>query len=165
MKKILCLDFDGVIHSYTSGWQGATSIPDSHIPGSLEFLVAALDNFRVAIFSSRSNYFGGRKAMKKWLWNELVTLAVLGYEHTPKWWNDRIARTAFADPYMDEVKWAASQVVKQIEWPKHKPPATLTIDDRAMRFNGVWPSFDAIKSFKPYKHNMELKTIMGGDVP
>ena len=26
-KPILCLDFDGVLHSYTSGWRGAR-IPD-----------------------------------------------------------------------------------------------------------------------------------------
>ena len=27
-KPILCLDFDGVVHSYTSGWKGADVIPD-----------------------------------------------------------------------------------------------------------------------------------------
>ena len=27
-KPILCLDFDGVIHRYDSGWKGADVIPD-----------------------------------------------------------------------------------------------------------------------------------------
>lgn len=30
---ILCLDFDGVCHSYTSGWKGAAVIPDPAVPG------------------------------------------------------------------------------------------------------------------------------------
>jgi hypothetical protein len=32
-KPILCLDFDGVLHSYTSGWKGAAVIPDPPVPG------------------------------------------------------------------------------------------------------------------------------------
>ena len=38
-KPIICLDFDGVIHSYTSGWKGAAVIPDPPVPGALEFIV------------------------------------------------------------------------------------------------------------------------------
>ena len=37
MKTIL-LDFDGVIHSYTSGWKGAGVIPDPPVPGAIDFL-------------------------------------------------------------------------------------------------------------------------------
>jgi len=40
-KPILVLDFDGVLHSYTSGWQGATVIADPPTRGMVEFLRAA----------------------------------------------------------------------------------------------------------------------------
>lgn len=53
-KPILCLDFDGVIHSYSSGWQGAACVTDPPVDGSLEFLSNAILRFKVAIFSSRS---------------------------------------------------------------------------------------------------------------
>ena len=66
-KPILCLDFDGVVHSYESGWKGAAVIPDPPVPGAIDFIRNAVEEFRVAIFSSRSNQPGGLDAMKYWL--------------------------------------------------------------------------------------------------
>lgn len=66
MKPILCLDFDGVLHSYKSGWQGAGVIADPPVPGAVEFVQAALQSFQVAVFSSRSNSAEGRAAMQAW---------------------------------------------------------------------------------------------------
>jgi hypothetical protein len=66
-KPTICLDFDGVIHSYTSGWQGATSIPDPPVPGAKEFIEEALEHFTICVFSSRSAQYGGRSAMEKWM--------------------------------------------------------------------------------------------------
>lgn len=68
--KILCLDFDGVCHSYGSGWKGAAVIPDSPVPGLFQFLESAKPVFEVVIFSSRSNEPSGREAMIDWfeLW-------------------------------------------------------------------------------------------------
>lgn len=58
-KPILCLDFDGVIHSYSSGWKGADVIPDPLVAGALQFIRDAAMVFAVQIFSSRSNQPGG----------------------------------------------------------------------------------------------------------
>jgi len=73
VKPILCLDFDGVCHSYTSGWKGAAVIPDPPVPGMEEFLVAAINYFDVAIYSSRSGQEGGIQAMKDWFDQYTIT--------------------------------------------------------------------------------------------
>lgn len=152
-KPILCLDFDGVLHSYTSGWKGARNIPDPPVPGALEFVVGALDRFHVCILSSRSHQWGGRRAMKRWLKRHLMQEAFAhGDDHQaiPAWWLRRIYQTAFADPWNDEVEWAAERVVKEIGWPLFKPAAMVTIDDRALTFNGTWPAADGLLAFKPW---------------
>lgn len=66
-KPILCLDFDGVVHSYSSGWRGARNIPDPPVDGALAFMCAALVEWDVVIHSSRARYFGGIWAMRRWL--------------------------------------------------------------------------------------------------
>ena len=149
MKPILCLDFDGVLHSYTSGWKGASVIPDPPVPGALQFVVEALDHFTVAVHSSRSHQWGGCRAMKRWLRNHLYILGTVR-DPVPRWWRDRIARSSFAEPWNDEVDWAAKLVVKEIRWPLFKPPAMVSLDDRALTFTGEWPELDDLKAFKPW---------------
>lgn len=147
-KPILCLDFDGVIHDYKSGWQGASVISDPPVYGALKFLVGALDHFEVHIYSSRSHQWGGRRAMKKWLKKHLI-VAEAGAGPS-NWWVKRIYRSSFADPWSEEVAHAADLVVKEIKWPTFKPPALVTIDDRALTFTGPWPEISDLKAFKPW---------------
>lgn len=65
-KPILSLDFDGVCHSYTSGWQGADVINDPPVDGLFEFLEEMNEEFAIFIFSTRSQEEGGIEAMKDW---------------------------------------------------------------------------------------------------
>ena len=41
-------------------------------------------------------------------------------------------------------------IFSEIEWPKEKPPAMITIDDRALTFNGTWPAIEVLKEFQPW---------------
>lgn len=131
--KTLCLDFDGVIHGYQSGWKGVTIIPDPPVPGALPFIVAATKRFNVAIFSSRSGQDGGIPAMKRWLGHHLIEQGI-----------DNI--NPLVKP--DEV-W--SWVENAIDWPTSKPAAFLTIDDRAVTFTGEWPTLDDIDGFRTWQ--------------
>ncbi|MEQ8231747.1 MAG: hypothetical protein RLW61_04620 [Gammaproteobacteria bacterium] len=150
-KPTIVVDFDGVLHSYVSGWQGPRIITDPPVPGAMEFLVTALEHFTVAIQSSRSHAFGGRRAMKQWLKQELVKCAGSGPESTPHWFCERIMQTAFCDPWDYEVEYASKRIIEEIRWPLFKPPAIFYIDDRAMRFEGRWPSAEEIAAFRPWK--------------
>lgn len=67
-RKTLCIDFDGVIHSYISGWKGPSTIVDLPVPGALDWLDALIvsQQYEVCIYSSRSKDPGGVDAMKAW---------------------------------------------------------------------------------------------------
>jgi hypothetical protein len=67
-KPILCIDFDGVIHSYISPWTNAETISDSPVPGAIEWLESLLDDFEVCIYSSRSKSSLAICEMKNWLY-------------------------------------------------------------------------------------------------
>lgn len=156
-KPILVYDFDGVIHGYTSGWKGATVIPDPPVPGALEHLVGSLSRFQPAVHSSRSHQWGGIRAMKRYIYTNLYYLGGCDPMNihdpnwrTPEWWADYIAANSSMEPWPHEVHRAAKKVVREIMWPIFKPPAVYSIDDRGHQFDGTWPSFDDIAGFKPW---------------
>jgi hypothetical protein len=66
-KPILCVDFDGCIHSYKSGWQGVDNLPDPPVPGVFEWLKAALEYFDIHVYSSRSSDENGIEAMYQYI--------------------------------------------------------------------------------------------------
>jgi len=67
-KPTICVDFDGVIHSYTSGWKGAAVIPDRPVPGAREAIeVLRLMGYAVKVSSARSGQLGGIEAVRAYL--------------------------------------------------------------------------------------------------
>lgn len=91
----------------------------------MRFLWAATEAFEVAIYSSRSADPAGRRAMQRWL-----------AHHFREFW---AADRTQADDKLAEIK-----------WPMEKPPAMITLDDRALTFTGVWPSIESLRAFKPW---------------
>ncbi len=128
-KPILCVDFDGVIHSYASGWKGATVIPDPPVPGALKWLWAATEWFNVQVYSSRSKEPLAVEAMQLWLRTHATK--ELGAEHPMAW------EPGPAHP---------------ITFAHEKPAAFLTIDDRAICFDGDWSEIDPadLLNFQPW---------------
>lgn len=125
-KPILCIDWDGVIHPYTKGWLGASTIdPEPPVPGALGFLLEALNHFDVVIYSSRSGQRGGVEAMQRYL-RELAT-PLNAWHDTP------------SQPGLESIRFEYE-----------KPPTFLAIDDRALTFTGTWPTIQSLKEFKPW---------------
>lgn len=128
-KKILCLDFDGVIHQYNSGWQGETIISDDIVPGFFEWADKAHKYFELVIYSSRSKSSEARKAMSRWI-----------HDQREKW---RKENNNYEYDDNDPLTFTFAY---------EKPAAFLTIDDRCLTFNGDWNQFDpeSIINFKPW---------------
>ncbi len=155
-KPVLCLDFDGVIHGYDSGWKGPRCIPDEPVPGALEAIVGYVQaGFDVQIFSSRSRYWFARWAMKQWLKRHYHAMGASGsttkgYASIPDNFRHWIAEMAFADPWDYELDYAIRRLLRRIKFPTEKPPAMVTIDDRGFRFEGVFPSPESLREMRPW---------------
>ncbi len=120
IQKIICIDFDGVLHSYKSGWQGANVIPDAPVDGAINWLQSLLDSetLKPCIYSARSCQEGGIEAMKTWL-----------------------VLNGLPSMYIEQ---------GLLEFPTQKPAAWLTIDDRAIVFDGTFPNMGEIANFKSW---------------
>lgn len=66
-KKTIVFDFDGVVHSYRSGWKGAVIIPDPPVAGIKREIDDLRTDCKVVIVSTRCFQPGGIEAIKRWL--------------------------------------------------------------------------------------------------
>lgn len=122
--KTLLLDFDGVLHSYTSGWRGSAVILDLPVPGAMQFIKEAIKYYNVAIYSVRSENTLGIGAMMVWLATHL--------------------KQEFG-----EIE--GREIFKALLFPSHKPAAVCAIDDRAIRFDGTFDGLlDQVHNYKTW---------------
>ena len=127
-KPTLCIDFDGVIHSYEKGWQDGI-IYGTVVPGFFEWAEQAAKQFKLVIYSSRSKSEEGQFAMLAWFIDQRRAWRTSGGMNE--------TTDAFGFEFADQ-----------------KPAAWLTIDDRAVHFKGDWsaPELapDTMRAFKPW---------------
>lgn len=78
-KPTVVLDFDGVIHSYKSGWQGAGAIPGPVVPGIAEAIGQLREKgYMVVVVSTRCSSDEGMEAVKQYLSeNQIIVDGVL----------------------------------------------------------------------------------------
>lgn len=126
-RPTLCLDFDGVIHSYEKGWQDGViyGIPTD---GFFMWAEKAREHFTLVIFSSRSDSHKNIKPMQDWL-----------KVHLWDWQQDHLESTLS---------------IHDFHFYTRKPPAFISIDDRALTFMGDWNEFnmERLLAFKPWNH-------------
>ena len=131
-KPILCLDFDGVIHRYSKGWQKG-EIYDPVVPGFFEWALKASASFKLVVYSSRSKDHEQGHEMVSWLWDR--------------------AEEFFEDAKPPNIM-GSEEIMRLFTFAHEKPPAFLTIDDRAMQFRGDWSAWwldpARLLKFKPW---------------
>jgi hypothetical protein len=136
MSRLICVDFDRVIHSDESspadwykpvgnnGDWDATLTPDPPVKdirtGESSILwmkkILAGNDFNIAIFSCRNTMPGGITAIQGWLLRQGMSV----------------------------------EDIAEIEFPQKKPVAHLYIDDRAFRFEGWFPTIEEMKAMKSW---------------
>lgn len=131
----LCLDFDGVIHAYISGWKGIDIIPDKPVEGAIYALYDYMDdvnNYSIAIFSARSCSMKGIDAMRGWLNTHDAEFRHNYTNGLTEYNRDRTPLQTLEFAKTLNKGW----LTERIEFPTSKPAAKVYIDDRGFRFNG-----------------------------
>lgn len=137
-KPIICLDFDGVIHSYITPWRSAEIIPDGPTEGFFEWARAMLHSFKLVVHSSRFAHDDGSPNQ------EAIGACIIWLAEEFRIWCE-VTNNVGAD-FINQIKWSAT-----------KPPAFISIDDRCICFDGDWSKLTAheIMAFRPWNQSMK----------
>ena len=124
-KYTVAVDFDGVLHTYSTKWESEDIIRDAPVPGALAWLYEMIQDFDVIVFTTRGKTKRGRTAVLSW---------IQGHVGKDLWQDE------------GEKRGLCRIGVKAI-----KPPALVYIDDRAYRFTGAnFPTVQEIHQMRPW---------------
>jgi len=142
-RQAIGLDFDGVLHSYTSGWSGVGVIADGPVPGAIGWLIGIClySPYDVNITSVRCNDQEGIDAMKQWLEDHIANHMSASAKYS------RMGHPEGDEALADDL----ATVLATIRFETEKNPQTfIFIDDRGFKFNGTFPSLTELEYFKPW---------------
>lgn len=141
--QTIAIDFDGVIHKYSKGWQDG-SCYDKEVDGVFEAIDLLMTKYTVFIFSTRNS-----RQIKKWLQERIMECGFGDNPNDPSdWRSPKYTFTCERIPFW--VKFWNKKNVLGIT--KRKLPALVYIDDRAINFQGDWKQTLAeIREFKTYQ--------------
>lgn len=84
MKQTVVFDFDGVIHSYVSGWKGETLIPDPPVKGIANEIERIREaGYEVVVVSTRCRTEAGREAVELYLNKHMIVVDRVMAEKPP----------------------------------------------------------------------------------
>jgi hypothetical protein len=119
MTRTVAVDFDGVIHAYSKGWQDGT-IYDKPLPGAFDALALLMKTFAVMVHTTRDPASVGRWIKER---GGIETCWHADPATLPEFWNDQTC----------------------ILVTSRKLPAVAYIDDRAIRFTDWQQALDDLE--------------------
>jgi hypothetical protein len=145
MGKTIAIDFDGVIHAYSKGWQDGKCY-DTPVPGCFEAIQKFMaEGYSVFILSTRSP-----KQIKRWLYENAYETEYVreGMGGDPDdFCYPKYGFTVQIIPFWKKF-WDKDGVLGIT---RRKLPAHVYIDDRGITFNGDWSQIlNTVHDFKTY---------------
>ncbi len=146
MGKTIAIDFDGVIHKYSKGWQDGKCY-DVPVDGVFKAIRLFMDaGYSVFIFSTRD-----AKQIVRWMKENTYET---DYEYNGMGGDPgdyrypKFGFTVEKIPFWKKF-WNKQNVIGVT---KRKLPAACYIDDRAITFEGNWEAmYDRVQFFKTYQ--------------
>lgn len=112
-RLTVALDFDGVLHSYSSGWTGPIPF-DAPVEGAQGFCQWLVSNkFKVVVMTTRAEHEGAAEGIRAWFqhhgfpeefWKSKEALSMGGWMRGERW-VEVTHEKAHADVYVDDRGW------------------------------------------------------------
>lgn len=120
----VAVDWDGVIHSYVSGWKGHSVLPDPPVEGAIAWLADLhAAGIEVVFFTCRFTNWSNEIPWPK------VRDACIKY----------LIDNGLAPEIANSFEWWAGE---------GKPRVDLYVDDHGFRFEGTFPTVQEVKGLK-----------------